>query len=220
VTSYLPSHPTSLYQSGRTILKTFFRFYFRNIIILEQENLPIQGPCILAPKHFSRWDPPILSQLSAEPLRYMTNANQFSGIQGWFIQRLGAFPVDLSQPRISNLRQAIDLLHDRQKLVIFPEGGIVRDQPLRNLRPGLARLTLQAETTAPGKLAIPIIPIGLSYFPTASPRATVIIHINTAIYSQQHQQGHAKQTANHLTKALQNSILESLNIINDFSRTN
>ncbi len=203
---------------GRVILKAFFRLYFRDLIILGQENLPAHGPCILAPKHFSRWDPLILSQLSAAPLRYMTNANQFGGIQGWFIQRLGAFPVDLSQPRISNLRQAIDLLHDRNKLVIFPEGGIVRDQPLRPLKPGLARLTLQAETIAKEEFVIPIIPIGLSYFPSASPRATVIIHINTPIQSPQHQQATTKQTAQHLTQALQDSMLESLKIINDTAK--
>ena len=213
------SSETSLYQTGRSILKTFFHFYFRNITILGQENLPTQGPCILAPKHFSRWDPLVLSQLSAEPLRYMTNANQFSGIQGWFIQRLGAFPVDLSQPRISNLRQALNLLHEHNKLVIFPEGGIVRDQPLRNLRPGLARLTLQAETTATEKTIIPIIPIGIAYLPNVSLRASIIVHINTAIYSQNHQQATAKQTAQSLTKALQDSILESLKIIKDFSST-
>jgi 1-acyl-sn-glycerol-3-phosphate acyltransferase len=212
-----PTPETSLYQPGRAILKTFFRLYFRDIIILGQENLPTQGPCILAPKHFSRWDPLILSQLSAEPLRYMTNANQFGGLQGWFIQRLGAFPVDLSQPRIANLRQAIDLLHDRQKLVIFPEGGIVRDQPLRDLKPGLARLALQAEGRTPEKLTIPIIPIGLGYFPTVSLGAIVTIHINQAIYSQPHQQATAKQTAQSLTKALQDSILASLKIINEFN---
>ena len=136
-----------------------------------------------------------------------------------FIQRLGAFPVELSQPRIASLRQAIDLLHDRQKLVIFPEGGIVRDQPLRHLKPGLARLILQAEGRTPEKLAIPIIPIGINYFPAASSGASVTLHINQAIYSQSHQQATAKQTAQSLTQALQDSIHESLKIISDFRTT-
>jgi hypothetical protein len=38
----------------------------------------------------------------------MTNANQFEGFQGWLIQRLGAFPVDLNHPKVSSFRVAID----------------------------------------------------------------------------------------------------------------
>jgi 1-acyl-sn-glycerol-3-phosphate acyltransferase len=197
-----------LYWSLYPIHRTFLKLYFRSIDIHGQENLPKQGPFILASKHFSRWDPLVLSLLSKEPLRFMTNANQFSGIQGWMIERLGAFPVNLSRPSVSSLRCAVELLQVKHKLVIFPEGGIVRDQPLREFKTGLARLVLQAE--ASGDLIVPILPIALSYSPTASAGAKVLIRINTPLYSSNFRQENDKQTAQIMTQTLYTKILESL----------
>jgi 1-acyl-sn-glycerol-3-phosphate acyltransferase len=207
---------TWLYPPTAFLLKNFLKLYFSEITILGAENLPLQAPLIIAPKHLSRWDPLIISTLSTDALQYMTNANQFSGIQGWFIQRLGAFPVDLTKPQTSSLRHAIALLQDHKKLVVFPEGGIVRDQPLRSLKPGLARLTLQAEATASTKLSIPIVPVGLKFFPAAAIGATITIHINKPLYSHQYQSITAKQTALALTQALQDAILDSLNTISQY----
>ncbi|MBD2368509.1 1-acyl-sn-glycerol-3-phosphate acyltransferase [Leptolyngbya sp. FACHB-402] len=197
-----------LYWSLFPIHRTFLRLYFSSIEIQGRENLPQQGPCILASKHFSRWDPLVLSLLSQEPLRFMTNANQFTGIQGWAIERLGAFPVNLARPSVSSLRCAIELLQAKHKLVIFPEGGIVRDQPLREFKTGLARLVLQAE--ASGEIKVPILPIALFYSPTASAGAKASIRINPPLYINDYRQENDKQTARIFTQTLYSKILESL----------
>jgi 1-acyl-sn-glycerol-3-phosphate acyltransferase len=198
-----------LYWSLFPIHRSFLRLYFSSIAIAGLENLPAQGPLVIACKHFSRWDPLILSLLSTDPLRFMTNANQFEGIQGWFIQRLGGFPVNLARPSVSSLRHAIALIHQGRKLVIFPEGGIVRDQPLRSFKPGLARLVLQAEALSSQELSIPIVPIVLHYAPIASPRAKVSVQINEPLFTKQFQ-SEGKQAAQALTNALHTSILKGL----------
>ncbi|HEY9670829.1 MAG TPA: lysophospholipid acyltransferase family protein [Waterburya sp.] len=192
------------------IHRIFLSLYFGQIIFKGYENLPEFGPVVLAPKHFSRWDPVVLSLLSPEPLRFMTNANQFAGFQGWLIQKLGAFPIDLNHPTISSLRCVIELLQAGKKLVIFPEGGIVRDQPLRPLKPGLARLVLQAEAKMPEGVAIPIVPIAVRYQPGANLCARIFINIGSPLYSQQYRQGNDKQTALALTQALQEALLKGL----------
>lgn len=197
-----------LYWSLYPIHRSFLRLYFSSIDIQGQEYLPAQGPFILASKHFSRWDPLVLSLLSKEPLRFMTNANQFEGIQGWMIQRLGAFPVNLARPSISSMRCAVELLQQKRKLVIFPEGGIVRDQPLREFKTGLARLVLQAEASE--EIKVPILPIALSYSPTATAGAKVSIRINAPLHSDDYCQESEKQTAQLITQALYAKILESL----------
>ncbi|MBD1844502.1 1-acyl-sn-glycerol-3-phosphate acyltransferase [Cyanobacteria bacterium FACHB-63] len=197
-----------LYWSLYPIHRAFLRLYFGSIRVQGREHLPEQGPLILASKHFSRWDPLVLSLLSREPLRFMTNANQFEGIQGWLIERLGAFPVNLSRPSISSIRCAIDLLHAGHKLVIFPEGGIVRDRPLREFKTGLARLVLQAE--ASGRVQVPIVPLSLSYSPTASPGARIIIQISAPLYTCAYRQENDKKTAEALTQVLHAKILEGL----------
>ncbi len=201
----------SIYWGGVELSRLVFRLYFGQIVIQGTENLPIKGPVVLAAKHFSRWDPPIVALLSHhEPLRFMTNANQFSGFQGWVIRRMGAFPVDLDKPQLSSLRHTVQLLQAGHKLVLFPEGGIVRDRPLRDLKPGLARLVLQAEATAPQPAQIPIVPIAIHYQPTAKFRARVIVQVCPPLYSQDFQQAHPKQTAQALTAGLQASLLKGL----------
>lgn len=199
-----------LYWSISRSNRIFLRLYFGKILIKGEEYLPEFGPVVIAPKHYSRWDPLLISLLSREPLFFMTNANQFEGIQGWLIERLGAFPVDLNHPTVSSMRNAIELLQDGKKLVLFPEGGIVRDRLLRSLKPGLARLVLQAEAKLPQPTSIPIIPITLKYQPSANFLADVFININPPIYSRDYRQENDKQTAILLTQALETSLLEGL----------
>lgn len=163
---------------------------------------------VLAVKHYSRWDPLIVLLLTKKRLWFMTNANQFVGLQGWFIERLGAFPVEIARPQLSSLRHAVALLQAGERLVIFPEGGIVRNQPLRPLKPGLARLVLQAE--AAGGLEIPIVPIALRYEPGAQFGAEVIVQINPPLYSRDHRMADEKATAQALTLSLEESLISGL----------
>ena len=198
-----------LYWALLPIHRLLLSLYFSQIIIQGFEHLPVNGPVMLAPKHYSRWDPVVLALLSVEPLWYMTNANQFGGVQGWIIRRLGAFPVDLARPQVSSFRSAIAVLTAGKKLMLFPEGGIVRDQPLRPLKSGFARLVLQAES-ALGDGSIPIVPIAIGYQPNAVWRAKVIIHILPPLCSKDVWQGNEKQTAISLTQAVQESLLAGL----------
>jgi 1-acyl-sn-glycerol-3-phosphate acyltransferase len=184
--------------------------FFGSIVIRGSEYLPTQGPVVLAPKHYSRWDPVVLALLSVEPLWFMANANQFSVLQGWFLKRLGAFPVDVNHPKIASFRCAINLLQAHKKLMLFPEGGIVREQPLRPLKHGLARLVLQAEATAPEPLHIPIVPIAIHYHPAPVWRSHITITLSPPLYVADYQKGTDKQTAQALTKALEASLLQGL----------
>lgn len=202
-----------LYWSLFPFHRALIHLYFGEITIKGQEHLPEKGPVILASKHFSRWDPLLLALLSTEPLRFMTRADQMTGIQGWIVKRLGGFSVNPDRPTISSLRSAIDLIHSGKKLVIFPEGKIVRDQPLQPLQLGLARLVMQAEATSERPLSVPVIPIALHYSPTASPKAKVFVHINQPLYAEQYRQVNDKQTARTFTEAIQSRILHSLELI-------
>jgi 1-acyl-sn-glycerol-3-phosphate acyltransferase len=198
-----------LYWGLFPIHRVFLRSYFQ-ISIQGVEQLPASGPVIFAPKHYSRWDPVLLGLLSREPLWFMTNANEFGGFQGWLVRRLGAFPMDVDHPKASSYRYAINLLQAGKKMVVFPEGGIVRDHVLRPLKPGLARLVLQAEKTAPEPISIPIVPIALFYKPDAIWQAKIVIHVGTPLHASDFQQGNDRQTAHALTQALQAALLNGL----------
>lgn len=141
--------------------------YFGSVKVTGKEHLPNQGPFIIAPTHRSRWDAIIVPSVAGrygtgQDLHFMVMATEMKGLQGWFIRKCGGFPVDLKHPGIGTLRHGIELLQRGKGMVIFPEGGIFRDRIIHRLKPGLARLALQAETNCPG-LGVQIVPMSIDY---------------------------------------------------------
>ena len=151
------------YKIGEDILLPNF---FKTIRIIGQENIPTSGPVVFAPTHRSRWDALLVGlvghQATGRYLRFMVTADECCGLQGWAIRRLGGFPVDVRRPAIATLRHGLHLLQNEQTLVIFPEGNIFRQKQIQQLKPGLARLALQAEQSIPN-LGVKVLPIYLDY---------------------------------------------------------
>jgi 1-acyl-sn-glycerol-3-phosphate acyltransferase len=186
-------------------------FYFGQIRVSGQEHLPADGPVILAPTHRSRWDAIIVGavagrSVTGRDLRFMVSVNEVTGVQGWFIRRLGGFPVNPKQPAIASLRHGVDILQNRQMMVIFPEGGIFRDDELHPLKPGLARIALQAEVTQPN-LGVKIVPMHLHYSSPSVPwRSHISVHIGAPLCVADYKQGVVKQSAKALTADLEASL--------------
>lgn len=180
--------------------------YFR-IKVTGQDNIPEEGPVILAPTHRSRWDALLVPYaagrfVTGRDIHFMVTADEVKGFQGWLINRLGGFPVNPRQPAIASLRHGVEVLRNRQMMVIFPEGGIFRDRHLHPLKPGLARLALQAESSHPG-LGIKVLPISLNYDdPVPTWGCKVSISIGKSIDVTHYIQGNTKQQAQQLTADL------------------
>jgi 1-acyl-sn-glycerol-3-phosphate acyltransferase len=180
--------------------------YFR-VEVIGQENVPRDGAVILAPTHRSRWDALLVPYatgrlVTGRDIRFMVTSDEVQGIQGWLIRRLGGFPVNPRQPAIASLRYGLEILQNREMLVIFPEGGIYRDKQLHPLKPGLARLALQAEASQPN-LDVKIVPIHLDYsqeVPTWG--CEVTIRIGAPLQVADYDQGSVKQEAQRLTEDL------------------
>ncbi|WP_155523715.1 lysophospholipid acyltransferase family protein [Nodosilinea nodulosa] len=160
--------------------------YFGNITITGQQHLPTAGPVILAPTHRARWDSILLPFATGRPvtgrdLRFMVTADEVKGLQGWFIRRLGGFAVNVRRPTVASLRHGIDLLLGGEMLVIYPEGGIYREDRIHNLKPGLARMAVQAEAARSG-LGLQILPVDI-FYGEAYPgwRCPVQIHIGAPL---------------------------------------
>jgi 1-acyl-sn-glycerol-3-phosphate acyltransferase len=189
--------------AGRVILPVCFD----RVVVVGQENLPKTGAVILAPTHRSRWDPIILAHAAGRPttgrdLRFMTTASEMLGIQGWFVRRLGGFPVDLRRPGIGSLRHGVELLQQSQMLAIFPEGGIFHEAKVQSLKPGLARLALQAELSQPDA-DLKIVPVGIHYSTEkAKWRCQVTVNIGEPISVRSYLGDSVKQSAKVLTADL------------------
>ena len=89
----------------------------------------------------------------------VTNA-EMRGVQGWFLKRLGCFPINQISPSLSALRYAVDLIIKKRQLVIFPEGRINKYRKKFVLKEGLFRLAALASKKTS---SITIIPVGIAY---------------------------------------------------------
>lgn len=141
--------------------------YFSKIDVKGRENIPLTEPVIVAPIHRSRWDAIVVPYavgrwVSGRDLRFMVSANEMKGIQGWFIRRFGGFPVNTSRPGVGSLIHSVELLSDGEMVVIFPEGGIFRDEIVHPLKQGVARIALEVEKLHPHS-GIKILPISIHY---------------------------------------------------------
>ena len=139
--------------------------FFRRKIVIGAENLHLTGYVVLAPTHRSRWDALMLTMAAGRRItnrdcRYMVTRSEMTGLQGWFLNRLGCFPIDQGRPSLTTLRYAVDLLISRQQLVVFPEGKINRFGEPVKLKKGLIRLAQLASNKG---LEIKIVPVGLAY---------------------------------------------------------
>lgn len=188
----------------------------------------------MAPTHRSRWDALLVALAAGKvatgrQLRYMVTADEMQGLQGWIIGHLGGFSINVQRPSITSLRHSVEILAKRDALVVFPEGDIYPKGQVKPLRPGLARIALQAAKqlnpstlnassngsstgfqcdSAPPQsapaVAVKIVPIHLHYdYQTESRQRTVSIHIGPAINVENYaSQGCAKVSGEHLTQDL------------------
>jgi len=124
--------------------------YFSGIRVVGRDHLPSSGPILLAPTHRARWDALLLPltagrRVTGRDCRFMVTLDEMAGVQGWFLHRLGCFPVNQDHPGTASLRLALDLLGKGEQVVVFPEGRIQRRDGPITLQQGLARLAQMAK---------------------------------------------------------------------------
>jgi 1-acyl-sn-glycerol-3-phosphate acyltransferase len=208
---FSPLVTSVIYPFGQLFLPN----YFWQIKVLGQEHLPRTGATILAPTHRSRWDSMLIPYIAGpyalgRNVRFMTSANEMKGLQGWFVRRLGGFPVDTDTPSLSSFRYAIELINQGELMTIYPEGGIRNDGTLHPLKKGLSRIALQAQAGNPEQ-AIKIVPISIRYsqkFPKWRDRVSIVINppLLVADYAQKSVKAGSEALHLALTEAMQQAI--------------
>ncbi len=185
--------------------------FFGKIEITGQENIPQQDSVLVAPTHRSRWDALLVPyavgrMVSGRDLRFMVSANEVKGIQGWFVRRMGGFPVDTERPKIDSINHSIQLLQENDEmLVIFPEGGIYRDNIIYPLKRGVALIALEA--AANPKRNVQILPVGVRYSqPIPSWGTNVEINIGSPLKVTDYLSNSLRKSSQQLTSDLQTSL--------------
>ena len=124
---------------------------------------------LLAPNHTDHADSHVMFALSRAvglPFYYMAAYQIFRGHRGWFLPRVGVFPVDREGADLTAFKTAVDLLVKAENpLVVFPEGEMYHLGDLVTpLREGAAALAATAANrlSKTGK-TVWIVPVGIKY---------------------------------------------------------
>ena len=152
----LDGHLTPLIRSvafgARTIARAITRVRVEGAI----DDIPKEGPVILAANHASNADAVILGAWLTERLgrriHWLGKKEMFDWpIVGWVFRNGGVHPVDRASADVDAFRLAERVLEEGHVLMIFPEGTRSPTGELQKPKDGLAMIALRS-----GALIVPI----------------------------------------------------------------
>ncbi len=138
------------------ILRVFWRPWVEGA-----ENIPAQGPAILAGNHLSFLDHFFLPLVISRRVTFLAKSDYFTeaGVKGWFkrvfFSGAGQIPIDRSGGKASEgaLRSGVRVLRQGRLIGIYPEGTRSPDGRLYRGKIGVARMALEA--------GVPVIPVAM-----------------------------------------------------------
>lgn len=133
-----------IYSIVKLIVSIFLRFVFRWRSV-GTDNIPAEGPVIIASNHLSFWDPPLIGCSLKRQIHFMAKEELFQiPIFGWIIRKLQAFPVKRGSADRTAIRKSLELLSQGGILGLFPEGTRSKTGILGKAEPGLALIALKS----------------------------------------------------------------------------
>src|SRR5471030_2487382 len=89
----------------------------------QTRNIPRHGAFILASNHISNLDPVVLGICSVRRLNFMAKIELFKGALGFFLTKLGAYPVKRGESDFGAMRESLKRLKSGKVVLIFVEGS-------------------------------------------------------------------------------------------------
>jgi 1-acyl-sn-glycerol-3-phosphate acyltransferase len=138
------------------VLRTLFRPWVKGL-----DNLPAEGPAIIASNHLSFSDSIFMPLMVPRPVIFLAKSEYFTGtglkgrLTAMFFRLTNQLPMDRSGGAASaaSLEAGMDVLTHGGLLGIYPEGTRSPDGRLYRGKVGVARLALQAK--------VPVIPVAM-----------------------------------------------------------
>lgn len=146
--------PMRLYKFGRSVVSGYLHLLY-GMEVVGVENVPSEGPAILAGNHLSYLDPPVIGAAVPRPVRFMAKAELFKiPLFSQFLRGIQTFPVQRGSADRSAIRAALQVLAEGDLMALFPEG--TRNRTGESLPPqkGVASIALRS--------AAPVIPVGIT----------------------------------------------------------
>ena len=144
-----------VYTTATLVSKYFLLPLYARIEVRGLENVPMDGPLVIASNHQNDADPGIICTRIRRKIAFMAKIELFRiPLLSQFLRGFGAFPVRRGEADISTLRIANENLKLGRAVCIFPEG--TREGPAEKLTealPGAAIVAMRG--------GVPILPIAI-----------------------------------------------------------
>lgn len=164
-----------------------------------KENIPEDGPIIVAGNHVHAFDSVILLVNTKRKINYMAKVELF---RHWGMRILekpfGLIRVNRNQKDIDSMKKAIKVLKNNGAIGIFPEG--TRNGMAKNIeiRPGVAYLTLKGNAK--------VIPVGIKG--TFKLFSKVVYNIGEPLDFGEYKDNKDKELLNNITDVIMKRIIE------------
>ncbi|MBS1713524.1 MAG: 1-acyl-sn-glycerol-3-phosphate acyltransferase [Armatimonadetes bacterium] len=145
------------------VARTLFFQAMGGCRVVGKENVPREGPVLVAPVHCSHLDPPLVGSTCPRMLRFMAKEELFrNALFGKLIRSLGAFPVKRGESDAAAIRRALQWLQGGEAVLVFPEGGRNDGETMNAVLPGTSVLAKRSGAA--------IVPVGLGGTAVMFPR--------------------------------------------------
>lgn len=160
---YVASVPLTGWRKFHDIVRYYFWWYANHIYVRSLfglriegwENIPKEGPVILASNHISFLDANIISAASPRKIAFMIAREWYEmGAINWLCRFLGCIPVNRNGQDIAAVKSALKALSHGALVGCFPEGGISQSGELQEAKLGVALIAIRS--------GVPVVPVNLS----------------------------------------------------------
>jgi 1-acyl-sn-glycerol-3-phosphate acyltransferase len=152
-------HESALKGAGWTytlvrIIVTLPALLIYRVRVIGRENVPKDGPLILAPNHFSQMDHFFVGLRLRRRIRFLAKSQMFGPPVLTYIYRVGGvIPIRRGHHDEKAFETAFAVLGQEEMLLIYAEGGRSRSGELGEPKPGVGRLALES--------GAPVVPVAI-----------------------------------------------------------
>ena len=163
-----------IYRLTRQVAHTALRLFYHRIASIDVEQLPAQGPVVLAANHPNYIiDAVAVAAQTHRQIHFVAKGQLLDRypLVSRLLRAIGVIPVFRPQDdkrrmgeNRASFNHAADLLDRGGVICVFAEGESHAEPRVRELRTGTARIVLEAEERRGYDLNVAVVPVGL-YFP-------------------------------------------------------
>ncbi len=167
---------TPIYRFLRVLVRLANRILFRTTVE-GAEQVPLEGPVIIAPVHRSFIDFFVTSEVTRRKLHYMAKDSLWRNpLLARILPAVGAFPVHRDSADREALRRAQQVLDAGEVLILFPEGERRTGPVVGELHEGVAFLAARTGAT--------VVPVGIGGSSSVMPKGRRIprpLHVHLVV---------------------------------------